>query len=98
MLKDKEKERYRAIGNGINDASILTTADIGITMGSGTDVAMETGNIVLIKDDLRDAISSIDFSSYTTRKMKQGLFWAFSIIQLSFLLLLAFYIPSLVSY
>ena len=46
-------------------------------MGSGTDVAMETGEIVLIKDDLRDVVAAIDLSKYTLRKIKQNLFWAF---------------------
>ncbi len=46
-------------------------------MGSGTDVAIETGGIVLVKDDLRDVVGAIDLSSYTVRKIKQNLFWAF---------------------
>jgi len=46
-------------------------------LGSGTDVAMETGEIVLIKDDLRDVVAAIDLSKYTLRKIKQNLFWAF---------------------
>lgn len=78
VQKQLTKGKVLFAGDGINDAPALSQADVGVAMGNGTDVAMESGDIVVMEGDLENVVAAIQFSQKVMTRIKQNLFWAFA--------------------